>query len=101
MIEVMDIELILPFFGITSIVFLILSLIIVLRVKSIPNKLFLLGLLMTVVAVGFGTFLPGMATASVIILILAVICIMTALICVCISHIVNSIKLCNDKKQIS
>ena len=99
MIEIVDQELILPVFAGMAIGFLILSFFVVLRVKSIPNKLFLLGLLMTVVAVGFGSFLPGMTIASVIILVLAVICILTALICVCVSHIAESIKSGGEKQN--
>ena len=99
MAEFMDPVLILPVFAVMSIVFLILSFIIVLRVKSIPNKLFLLGLLMTVIAFGFGAFLPGMTIASVIVSILAVICTLTAIICVCVSHIATSIKPGEEKQQ--
>jgi hypothetical protein len=94
----MDSEMILPVFSVMAVVFLVLSFIIVLRVKSIPNKLLLLGLLITVAAVGFGAFLPGMATAAVIMLILAVICILTGLICVFVTHIAGVIKSGNEKQ---
>jgi hypothetical protein len=82
----------LPFFAVMAAVFLILGFLIVLRVKSIPNKLLLLGVLMMVMAVGFGAFLPGMTSVALIILILAVICILIGIICFLISHIAGIVK---------
>lgn len=96
--EYMDPELVLPTFAVMAIAFLALSFVIVLWVKSIPNKLLLLGLLMAVVSVGFGAFLQGMRTAAVIMLTLAVICILAGIICILISHIVRSIRSCNETK---
>jgi prepilin signal peptidase PulO-like enzyme (type II secretory pathway) len=85
-------EIALTIFTVTAVVFLILSFLIVLRVKSIPNKLLLLGVLMTVVAVGFGAFLPGMTSVALTILILAVICVLIGVICLLISHIAGTVR---------
>jgi len=99
MAEYMDPEFILPIFAIMGVAFLVLSFVIVLSVKSIPNKLLLLGLLMVATSVGFGTFLPGMATAAVVMLILAVICILAGIICILVSHIVRSVRSGSETKQ--
>lgn len=92
----MPTEFTLLIFSIMAIVFLALGFVIVLRINSIPNKLLLLGLLMTVIAVGFGAFLPGMTSAAIIMLILAVICIFIGIICLLISHIAGIIKSGNE-----
>ena len=89
-------EVTLVIFAIMAVVFLALGFLIVLRVKSIPNKLLLLGLLMTVIAVGFGAFLPGMTAAAIIMLILAVICTFLGIICLLVSHITGIIKSGNE-----
>ena len=90
--EYLDPELVLPTFAVMATAFLAISFIIVLWVKAIPNKLLLLGLLMAVVAIGFGAFMSGMRTAAVIMLTLAVVCILAGIICILISHIVRSIR---------
>lgn len=92
----MSSEFSLQIFAAMAVIFLVLGFLIVLRVNSIPNKLLLLGLLMTVMAVGFGAFLPGMTSAALIILILAVICIFIGIICFLILHIAGIIKSGNE-----
>jgi len=98
MAEYMDPEFLLPTFAVMAIAFLALSFVIVLWVKSIPNRLLLLGLLMTAAAIGFGAFLPGMSTAAVIILTLAVVCFLAGIICILVSHIVKSLRACGETK---
>lgn len=85
-------ELSLQIFAAMAVIFLVLGFLIVLRINSIPNKLMLLGVLMMVMAVGFGAFLPAMTSSALIILILAVICIFIGIICFLISHIVGVVK---------
>ena len=91
-------EITLLIFTVISVVFLVLGFLIVLRVSSIPNKLLLLGMLMIVMAVGFGAFLPAMKSSALIILILAVICIFIGIICFLISHIVGVAKSGGEKE---
>lgn len=97
MAEYLDPELVLPTFAVMAAAFLAISFVIILWVRSIPNKLLLLGLLMAVVSVGFGAFLPAMRTAAVILLTLAVVCILAGIVCILISHIVGSIRSCEKK----
>ena len=96
--EYLDPELVLPTFAVMAVAFLAISFVIILWVKPIPNKLLLLGLLMAVASVGFGAFLPAMRTAAVILLTLAVVCILAGIVCILISHIVGSIRSCNETK---
>jgi len=98
MVEHMDPDLILPIYAFIAVAFLVLSFVVILCVRTVPNKLLLLGFLVAVTGIGFGAFLPGMATAAVVLLILAVICILAGIICILVSHIVKSIKSCNETK---
>ncbi|MHC4559130.1 MAG: hypothetical protein ACYTFW_11290 [Planctomycetota bacterium] len=99
MVEHVDPMIMLTIFAFMAAIFLALSFIIVLWVKSIPNKLLLLGLLVATIAVGFGAFLPEMGSVAIVLLILAVVCFLAGVICILISHIVKSIKSCNEKNQ--
>lgn len=78
--------------GVSSVVFLILTFLTVLAVRSVPNKLLLLGFLMAITSVFLGAMVPETGKLLLALLIPAVILILIGAICLAIGFIVKTIK---------
>jgi hypothetical protein len=83
--------------GVSSVVFLILTFLIVLAVRSVPNKLLLLGFLMAITTVFLGAMVPETGKLLLALLIPAVILILIGAICLAIGFIVKLVK--SDNKD--
>ena len=81
---------VMPTFLVTAGVFVVLSLLIVLAVRSVPSKLILLGILTMVVGICFTAIHPRVATPALVLVILAAILVLAGLLCVFISFLVQS-----------
>jgi hypothetical protein len=77
---------------ISSVAFIGLSFLIVLAVRSVPNKLLLLGLLVVITAVLFVAILPNAGKLAFALLIPAIVLILIGAICLAIGFIVKLIK---------
>lgn len=65
---------------------------IVLAIRSVPNKLLLLGLLVAIAAVAFAAILPSAAKLAIALMIPAIVLILIGAVCLAISFIVKTIK---------
>jgi hypothetical protein len=83
--------------GIFTVLFLGLTFLIVLVVRSVPNKLLLLGFLLTITAILLGIFLPETAKLALVLLIPAVIMIFTGVVCLVIVFAAKMFK--SEKKE--
>ncbi|MHC4642766.1 MAG: hypothetical protein ACYS32_14070 [Planctomycetota bacterium] len=83
--------------GVSSVVFLILTFLIVLAVRSVPNKLLLLGFLMAITTVFLGAMVPETGKLLLALLIPAVILILVGAICLAISFVAKMVK--SDSKE--
>ena len=90
-IALMDSELALAFIFSTA-VFIGLSFLIVMAVRSVPNKLLLLGLLVGTTAVVLAATLPGAQNLAFALLIPAIILILGGAICLAIGFVVKLVK---------
>jgi len=79
-------------FILSSAAFIGLSFLIVLAVRSVPNKLLLLGLLVATAAVVIGASLPSAANLAIALMIPAIVLILVGAICLAICFIVKTIK---------
>ena len=82
-------DMVMPAFMATAIVLVVLSLLVVLLVRSVPSKLILLGVFMTVAGICFSAIVPSVATPALVMVILAAILVLTGLLCALISYIVQ------------
>jgi hypothetical protein len=85
----MDSEVAMPVFLIAAGLFVVLSLLIVLAVRSVPSKLILLGVLAMVAGICFTAIDPLVATPALVLVILAAILVLAGLLCVFISFLVQ------------
>jgi hypothetical protein len=76
----------------SSAVFVGLSFLIVLTVHSVPNKLLLLGLLVTITAVVFAAILPSAGNLAWALLIPAVVLIIVGALCLAIGFVAQLVK---------
>ena len=83
--------------GIFSVVFLGLTFLIVLAVRSVPNKLLLLGFLLTITTILLGIFLPETAKLALVLLIPAVLLIFAGAVCLVIVFAAKMFK--SDRKE--
>jgi len=73
-------------------VFLFLSFIIVLCVRSVPNKLLLLGLFVAVMGIAFNAVVPNTPGLTIAMLILAVALVAVGLVCILIYFIAQQFR---------
>ncbi len=83
-------DVVMPTFLITAAVFVVVSLLIVLAVRSVPSKLILLGMLSMVAGICFTAIHPRVAMPALVLVILAAILVLAGLLCVFISFLVQS-----------
>lgn len=84
--------------GIFSVFFLGLTFLIVLAVRSVPNKLLLLGFLLTITTILLGIFLPETARLALVLLIPAVLLIFAGSVCLVIVFAAKMFKSENKEK---
>jgi hypothetical protein len=77
---------------VSSTAFIGLSFLTVLAVRSVPNKLLLLGLLVAIAAVAFAAILPSAGKLAVALMIPAIVLILIGAVCLTIGFIVKIIK---------
>jgi len=80
-----------------TVVFLGLTFLIVLAVRSVPNKLLLLGFLMIITTVLLGVFVPETGRLATSLLIPAIVLILVGAICLAIGFVAKMIK--SDSKD--
>ena len=78
--------------GVSSVVFLGLTFLIVLAVHSVPNKLLLLGFLMAITTVFLGAMVPETGKLLLALLIPAVILIFVGAVCLAIGFVAKLLK---------
>ena len=83
--------------GVSSVVFLILTFLTVLAVRSVPNKLLLLGFLMAITAVFLGAMVPGIGRLVLALLIPAIALVFLGAICLAIGFVAKLVK--SDSKE--
>jgi hypothetical protein len=76
----------------SSAAFIGLSFLTVLAVRSVPNKLLLLGLLMAIAAVAFAAILPSASKLAIALMIPAIVLILIGAICLAIGFVAKLIK---------
>lgn len=76
-------EMVMPVFMATAVV------LVVLLVRSVPSKLILLGVFLTVAGICFTAIMPSVATPALVMVILAAILVLTGLLCVFVSFLVQ------------
>ncbi|MHC4087723.1 MAG: hypothetical protein ACYSWZ_22345 [Planctomycetota bacterium] len=81
----------------SSAAFIGLSFLTVLAVRSVPNKLLLLGLLVAIASIAFAAILPSAGKLAVALMIPAIILILVGAICLAIGFIIKLIK--SDSKE--
>ena len=74
---------------ISAVLFLGLIFLIVLAVRSVPNKLLLIGLLMAIMAVLLGACVPNTGTLAAMMLIPAIALVFTGSICLAIGFVIQ------------
>lgn len=77
---------------VSSAVFIGFSFLTVLVVRSVPNKLLLLGLLMAIAAVAFAAILPSASKLAIALMIPAILLILIGAICLAIGFVAKLIK---------
>jgi hypothetical protein len=77
---------------ISSVAFIGFSFLIVLTVRSVPNKLLLLGLLVAVTAVAFTAILPSAGKLAIALMIPAIVLILIGAICLAIGFVAKVVK---------
>jgi hypothetical protein len=82
---------------ISSVAFIGFSFLIVLTVRSVPNKLLLLGLLVAVTAVAFTAILPSAGKLAIAMMVPAIVLILIGAICLAIDFVAKLVK--SDKKD--
>ena len=82
----------------SAVVFLCLTFLIVLAVRSVPNKLLLLGFLLTITTILLGIFLPETAKLALVLLIPAVILIFAGAVCLVIAFAAKMFKSENKER---
>ena len=82
-------EMVLPIFLATAIIVVVLSFLVVLLVRSVPSKLILLGLFLMVGGICLGAINPLVATPVLVLVILAAILVLTGLLCILASFLVQ------------
>jgi hypothetical protein len=85
-------------FVLSSAAFIGLSFLIVLAVRSVPNKLLLLGLLVAIAAVAFAASLPNAGKLAIALMIPAIVLILIGAICLAIGFVAKLIK--SDSKDL-
>jgi len=81
----------------SSAVFIGLAFLIVLAVRSVPNKLLLLGLLVAITAVVFAAILPSAGKLAIALMIPAIVLILIGAICLAIGFVAKLVK--SDRKD--
>ena len=81
-----------PAIVVSLVIFICLTFLTVLAVRSVPNKLLLLGLLMAIGAVAFAAILPSAGKLAVALMIPAIVLILIGAICLAIGFIIKLIK---------
>ena len=76
----------------SSAAFIGLSFLIVLAVRSVPNKLLLLGLLVAIAAVAFAAILPSAGKLAIALMIPAIMLILVGAICLAIGFVAKLVK---------
>ena len=76
----------------SAVVFLFLTFLIVLAVRSVPNKLLLIGLLMAIMAVLLGACVPNTGTLAALMLIPAIALVFVGAICLAIGFVTQLLK---------
>ena len=79
-------------FALASAAFIGFSFLIVLAVRSVPNKLLLLGLLVAIAAVAFAASLPNAGKLAIALMIPAIVLILIGAICLAIGFVAKLIK---------
>ena len=82
-------ESVMPVFMGTAVIVVVLSLAIVLLVRSVPSKLILLGVLIAVAGVVFTAVVPSVARLSLVLVILAVVLVLSGLLGVLLTYLVQ------------
>jgi len=77
---------------ISSAVFIGFSFLTVLAVRSVPNKLLLLGLLMSIAAIAFAAILPSASKLAIAMMIPAILLILIGAICLAIGFVAKLVK---------
>jgi hypothetical protein len=77
---------------VSSLAFIGLSFLTVLAVRSVPNKLLLLGLLMAIASIAFAAILPSASKLAIALMIPAIILILVGAMCLAIGFVVKLIK---------
>lgn len=82
---------------VSSVTFIGFSFLIVLAVRSVPNKLLLLGLLVAITAIVFGAILPSAGKLAIALMIPAIALILVGAICLAIGFVTKLVK--SDRKD--
>lgn len=82
---------------VSSLAFIGLSFLTVLAVRSVPNKLLLLGLLMAIAAIAFAAILPSASKLAIALMIPAILLILIGAICLAIGFVAKLVK--SDNKE--
>lgn len=80
-------DMVMPAFMAVAVVFTVLSLLVVLLVRSVPSKLILLGMFMMVAGICLSAIIPSVATPALVMVILAAFLVLTGLACAFISYL--------------
>lgn len=81
----------------SSLAFIGFGFLIVLTVRSVPNKLLLLGLLVAIASVVFGAILPSASKLAIALMIPAIVLIFVGAICLAIGYVAKLVK--SDSKD--
>jgi len=88
----LDTEMVLPVFMVTAGAFVLFSFIAVLLIRSVPAKLVFLGVLMMTAGIVFSAIVPTVKTLAWVMVLVAAVLVLAGLVCVIVSHIIQSIK---------
>jgi len=80
---------VMPVFTVTAVLLVVFSLVVVLLVRSVPNKLLLLGVLMAVAAIAFAAVIPSVASLALVLVILAAILVLAGLLATLVAYLVH------------
>ena len=75
----------------TAVVFVVLSILLVLLIRSVPTKLILLGIVTMAAGICFAASNAAVAMAALVVVVLGVILVLVGLLCVGISYVVDLI----------
>jgi hypothetical protein len=77
---------------VSAVAFIGFSFLIVLAIRSVPNKLLLLGLLVAIASIAFGAILPGAGKLAIALMVPAIVLILVGALCLAIGFVAKLFK---------